>query len=600
MDRNLFVVSDLRWMRQDGSNAKRLAQGLCPLGRAVGHLSDGCNLLVKFRRQNGELAIDESARLNVFGGMFYVRSELLCSFVGSVVAPARYMAFFFEGTPTDARCIVSAWGDAFFDTIVTEDPAIRLASFDIPPIASTIVDSDGLVSKLYHAASLRDPEAFAVYASRFLDAPHILTALLSHVFMIQADDNIRFPVQVKKLAEQFRVLLSNPSAGVSIKAVRKSHLDLWSEVQALRFGFLDGGVARIPAAAGLEPMGLRVGIYSVRPGVEQPDDREQWRMKPYVLGDLLDRARPTRERPDMRRFHEAARYTLEPLTGLRHLREFPDTRLLLLHGPLVTQFLQYDEGEPNYLPFLSPAFLSEAGITESEVLASITALPNDPTGNPMWNQFMAIYGFVAKKVDECKTPIVGVVERPVGRPITLSVLERLKETNVINSAYVNRVRDELERYDITDDFLFGCVLQAGEYITPVQIQKNSPHRARDRWKPVVRQYPQPSALLLKTEDMNFPFRVEMNRVAAENVDFVARFLYHTARLLPRYAFPVGLDIVDKYAKVPDWISRGVSAQLTAAVLRRALKTGDAQLVTQIRLFLTSGPRDFFYRPSSNV
>ena len=600
MDPNFFIVANTRWLLQNGSHPKRVSQGLCPLGRHVVHLAAECNLLVKFRGASDEITIDDGARLKLVGEDFYVKSDGLCSFLHKGESRSKWVSFFFEGAESEARCIVGPWGEDFFETVTASDATMRLDAFDLPPRTATVVDSEQPLASLYRVASSQDPELYAVYVSRFLEAPHIITALFSHVFTIQAEDNIRFPVVVKKLAEQLRGLLTTAGASVSIRAVKKSHLDLWSDVQGQRFGFLDGGVARIPAMAGMEPIGLRVGVYSVRPGVAEPDEREQWRMKAYVLGDLVDLERPTQERPEMRRLHEASRYTLEPLTGLQHLKEFQETRLLLLHGPLVNQFLQYDEGEPNYVPFVSPTFLAAFGIDESSVLSTLKNLPQDSVGKPMWNQFMAIYGFVLKQIDDSLTPMVGVVERPTGRAVTLSVLDRLREDGLINSAYVDRVRKELDRYDITDDFLFGCVLRAGEYTTPVAIQKNLPHKARDRWQPIVHQYPKPSALLIKTEDTNFPFRVEMNRAAAADVDSPARFLYHTARLLPRYAFPVGLDIVDKYAKVPDWISRGVSVQLSAAVLRRALKTGDAHLVAQIRLLLTKGPRDFFYRPSARV
>jgi hypothetical protein len=600
MDPSFFVVLDSRWLLQDSQNQKRLAQGMCPVGKQAGFLSKDCALQVKFRATKGELSIDDQAVLKQIGDRYCIRSKDLCSYLTDIAPTSPWISFFVEGTDADARCIVSPWGEAFLKSVEASDPAVRLGAFDLPPATSTIVDADQLAATFFRLASSQDPELYALDASRFLDAPHIITALFSHVFAIQADDNIRFPIQVKKLSEQLRNFLHSEGASVRIQMVERSHLQLWSQVQGQRFGFLDGGVARIPAVAGMQPMGLRVGVYSVRPGIVEPDEREQWRMMPFVLGDLIDRARPTEERPDLRRFQEAARYTLEPLSGLQHLKKFEDTRVLLLHGPLVTQFLQYDEVDPNYLPFISPAFLNEFGINEATVSEAIDSLPRDSAGVSKWNQFMAIYGLVIKQVDESAVPIVGVVERPTGRAVILSVLERLKQDGLVTAAYVERVRKELERYDITDDFLFGCVLRAGEYITPVPIQKNPPHRARDHWQPVVRQFPKPSALLLKTEDMNFPFRVEMNRAAVEDAAFVARFLYHTARLLPRYAFPVGLDIVDKYAKVPDWISRGISAQLSAAVLRRALRTGDANVVSQVRLLLARSPRDFFFRPSARI
>lgn len=600
MEPSFFAVVNRRWLNADQQAERRLSNGLCPIGKTAGFLEPDCVLQIKARNDKGAIVIDDSAKLRRVGDTLCVKSEVLAQVLRTAPIDRQWAALYVEGAGNDARCILSLWDGDFLDRIESGDPPVRLAAFDLPPTTVTIVDSEVVAPSLYRAASSADRELFGVYASRFLDAPHIITALFSHVLAIQSDDNIRFPVQVKKVAEQLRSLLEQPNATVRVRRVERSHLDLWSSVQNQRFGFLDGGVARIPSVAGMQPMGLRVGVYSVRPGVVDPAEREKWRMMPFILGDLIDGKRPTAERPEPRRFQEAARYVLEPLSALQHLREFPDTRLLLLHGPIITQFVQYDQGEPNYLPFMAPDFLKRFEIDGATVEGCIADLPRDSSDIAMWNQFMAIYCCVMKMIDQASIPIAGVVERPTGRGVTISVLDTLKNDGLVTAAYVEKIRKELERYDITDDFLFGCVLSDGEYLTPVPIRKNPIRRARDQWKPVVRQYPVPMALLLKTEDMNFPFRVEMNVAAAGEMDFVARFLYHTARLLPHYAFPVGLDIADKYAKVPDWISRGISAQLQAGVLRRALRTGDANVVSQVRLLLATGPRDFFFRPSARI
>lgn len=599
MDRSFFIVVNGEWLIHYGNHPKRLSrQGLCPIGTSIAHLRDSCNLLVKYKDSSGTIVADDAARIQFVGNEVYIKCERLADFVLDRSHRDWYLGFFFEGTSNEARCVVDLWTPAFLSEIEAADPTLRFHAYDLPPMRATLVEESRLRAALYRAASSKEPELFVVHASRFLDAPHIINALFSHLFSITTEDNIRFPIQVKKIAEKLRLLLMHSQSTTRINVVRKSHLELWAEVQGQRFGFVDGGVARIAGLAGVEPMAMRVGVYSVKPGIVAPDKREQWSMQPFVLGDLIDQARLLSERPDSRRFIEAARYTLEPLTGLHHLANNPDTRLLLLHGPLVNQFAQYDEGEPNFLPFIAPRVLQKFGICRENVIARVAHIPHDVRGEPMWNHFMAIYAYVMRSVAESTTPIVGVVERPAGRAVATAVLERLRDDGVINQAAVDRVQRDLERYNITDEFLFGCVLRAGEYLTPVSIQKNLIRRARDRWQPVVRQYPQPFALLIKTEDTNFPFRVEMNEAASARHEFLARFLYHTARLLPRYAFPVGLDIVDKYAKIPDWISRGASTELSAAVLRKAMQTGDPHLVMQVRLRLARGPRDFFFRPSA--
>ena len=487
----------------------------------------------------------------------------------------------------------------FLRLIEAEEPTLRLSAYDLPPRTATLVDSPSVVETLYRFASAEAPDLFAVHTTRFLDTPHVLRRLFSHVLTLSSADNIKFPIQLKKIAEHMRERLLQDDTRLEIKKIERSHLDLWADAQGLELAYLDGGVARVGGLASLDPLALRVGVYSVTPGVENPDERERFAMYPYVVGDLIDRSRSS-EHVDRKRLSEAARYTLEPLTGLEHLSRHPNTSHLVLHGPLVTHFAQYDEGPPNYIPFVNPLFLARFGITAAKVKQRIRDIPRDSADQRCWNQFMALYGFVMRSIADSDKPIVGVVERTGGRAVFDAVLAQLRRDRVVSKQYEKKVQAILARYEFTDDFLFGCILKDGEYVSPVEIAKNLERRARDRWQPVVSRFLNPAATMLKTDSALFPFRVEMNPAATADLDFVLRLLYHTARLLPRYAFPVGLDIVDKYAKIPDWISRGISNQMTAVIMRRAVQTDDPAIVAQVRHLLAGGPRDFFYRPTAEM
>lgn len=593
MSSQFFIVVNPRWSKDPSGPGRRLAQGLLPLGAKAGHVVDGCKLLVKYRDSDGTVVADPMATIEAIGTDLYVKSEGLSRW-GSQLERGL-IVLLFEGTADEARCVATVWTSDEFEAV--EDPD-RLSMYGLPPSDHVVVDAESLTSVMYQLLADRDGDLCAAHADRFLQAPNILSALFSHVMGIRTDDSIRFPIKVKKIAEQLRAVLVDRDKEPRIQRIRKSHIDMWAEAQGDKFAFLDGGAARIGALPMLSPMALRVGIYAVRPGVDPEEGRETWTMRPYVVADLLDRDRRPASPPDRRRLQEAARYTLEALTGILYLRKTPDVRVLLTHGPLINQFTEYDEDHPHYIPFLAPEFLASVGLTKDELESRLTGLPSDTHGS-MWNHFMAVYGYVLAEIHDSTVPIAGVVERATGRHVSLAIIGALEQQGVFTREYTRRVREILDDYDITDDFLFGCMLREGEYVTPVTIDKNPANRPRPRWGPVVRQYPKPAAMLLKSEETNFPFRVELNPAAVAQGDFLARFLYHTARLLPRYAFPVGLDIVDKYAKVPDWLSRGISAQISAAVMRRAMNAGDARVLTQLRLFLARGPRDFFFRPTTD-
>ena len=105
---------------------------------------------------------------------------------------------------------------------------------------------------------------------------------------------------------------------------------------------------------------------------------------------------------------------------------------------------------------------------------------------------------------------------------------------------------------------------------------------------------------MKVHDATCPVRLEMNQAAHAQEAQVVSLTYHTARLLPRYAFPAGLDIVDKSAKIPDWMTHAVSRAGAAALMRKAIEYSDDPLVlAQVRRVLAGQPRDFFYRPTAH-
>ena len=247
---------------------------------------------------------------------------------------------------------------------------------------------------------------------------------------------------------------------------------------------------------------------------------------------------------------------------------------------------------------LASDFLAQFCITPAAIEAALSNIPVTAGNQRMSCQFMAVYGYLLHQMAQSQVPLIGVVERSAGTWLAQAVLDKAVEANIVKEDYNRKVVALLKRYNIADDFLFGCVLAEGEYVTPTLIKKNEKRRAREKWQQVVEQYKRPFATLLKTTETSFPFRVEMNEAANARQAHVMRTLYHTARLLPRYAFPVGLDIVDKYAKVPDWLSKNISARMAARVLNRTIAEGDARLVAQVRRLLAHTPRDFFYRPNS--
>ena len=76
----------------------------------------------------------------------------------------------------------------------------------------------------------------------------------------------------------------------------------------------------------------------------------------------------------------------------------------------------------------------------------------------------------------------------------------------------------------------------------------------------------------------------------------ARRVYLYSQLLPRYGFPVGLDIVDKHAKVPEWMSKQMNTMLTVQLMRKALESGNPVAIRLAKRIVSANTRDWLFRP----
>jgi hypothetical protein len=158
--------------------------------------------------------------------------------------------------------------------------------------------------------------------------------------------------------------------------------------------------------------------------------------------------------------------------------------------------------------------------------------------------------------------------------------------------------DDGDAQRITDSLLFRCVLEPGEVLKPVAIDRNEMRRAPRAWHDVIGQYPKPIVSYIQPTEWNAPIRVEMFEKDTEIFEETAALVIHCAMLLPQYAFPVGLDIVDKFAKIPNWMSRPINTHTAVQALRQALDHGDDKLFDNLRRILCGTNRDWLLRPGS--
>lgn len=357
---------------------------------------------------------------------------------------------------------------------------------------------------------------------------------------------------------------------------------------------------------GSAPIAVRVGGYVVTPGVHGPD-REQFTMLRYLIDELYAHAEGgvyDNSFPDIGALRDAARISIEAAGAVRMLSDRPDLSWVMLHGALVNPVSRYtDVMQDGNVRHRFPDF-SDTALAE--------LLPGEPARTGRDRNFISVHLRQLELLQQSKAIICGVVEREsTTSSVCRAVLDSLDNELIrevlpippdkwkawFRHAIDPASNEEYEGQRISDTLLFRCVLEPGEALVPVALDRNELRRAPEAWKEdVIARYPKPWVSYLLVTEWNAPIRIEMFEKDVSRFSETADLVMHCALLLPRYAFPVGLDIVDKFAKIPDWMSRSVNTRTAVLALKRALDEGDSKLFDSLRRMLCGSGREWLLRP----
>lgn len=401
-------------------------------------------------------------------------------------------------------------------------------------------------------------------------------------------DQREFTSKLTKLAGVFRKLLDG-----DILQIPRDHATVWKNAAGHRFAFIDGGTASI-TALGTEPLAVRVGTYTVIPG-DSSLNREHFGMNHHLVDNMFGPETSTRvftadpEENEIGKVRDVARIGLESAAALQGVENHTDLQYLFLHGPLVNPVSPYAD-----CPEFSSYALGQMGLSDSKIRMHAQEVM-DSIAEGDESHFIPVYHYMLKKLFKSSVPVAGIIERSsMSRIVATSIIQKRRGTS---TRLLDRVIEEMKKYRINDAMLFASVLNEGEYIRPFEIDKNEQRRASPRWDKLIADYPKPWTTYVMLRQTALPVRIEMTQGSSfTQYAPMLSLIYHMALLLPLYAFPVGLDIVDKYAKVPSWMSRQLSRHHAGMVLRQALASGDLDLYNQIRLTLTRNSREWFLRP----
>ncbi|MGH2487694.1 MAG: DNA double-strand break repair nuclease NurA [Ktedonobacterales bacterium] len=419
----------------------------------------------------------------------------------------------------------------------------------------------------------------------------------------------------------------------------------WQDAQGEVVTFIDGGVGQVRISSQV-PILLRVGSYCVRTGEQRLAEREQFGYYPVILGDLEG---GSKERKD---FIDIVRITAELLGGLAALSRTPDLRVLMFHGPLVylvgsyaghspftekdiDLFLNCYAADPDQGRALKQQFLAEAGVyTYPRMLPErADELTQRHLFEPLaWMAFL-YRRLIAVAAERTPRPIiVGVVERGELHEFSERVLldrvfqglRKKGHADYFNTLYgrtdLTSPKALLDKLGYTDALLLAMLLRPGERTEVWSVDKfSSLHVGRialpgeawtteANWAPLrpgnSRElslgFPHVEACYLHVNETTEPVRIEVfSELGAEQIVEAARRAYLYSRLLPGYGFPVGLDIADKFAKVPAWLtdaySKLIKYHLSVSLQRGEVSDSEMRKILVQAIYMTH--RDWLFRPN---
>jgi len=224
--------------------------------------------------------------------------------------------------------------------------------------------------------------------------------------------------------------------------------------------------------------------------------------------------------------------------------------------------------------------------------------------------------------------IAGVVERGELREFSEKVLLKrvfLGLRNKNRQDYFNEMYGRkdlksptslLDKLGYTDTLLLAMLLKPGEFSESWSIGKydglreakvSLPGEVREEpvnfeaLKPGDLGFPRVSGCYVMVNETTEPVRIEIFEELGEDQSIqAANRTYLYSKLLPGYGFPVGLDIADKFAHVPAWLTNAYSKlikhHLGVSLQKGEINDAEMRRILVQAIYITH--RDWLFRPKT--
>ncbi len=379
------------------------------------------------------------------------------------------------------------------------------------------------------------------------------------------------PLEKKKVVK-------DPSSTVETSEILESLRDN-------RVGSLDGGQGKGLLGTTI-PFILRTVVFSVKLG-DRSSSREDFTPS-YFMANELSAGAMGAEEELLAAILEIFELKSALLTVEQH-----DIDILLLHGPLTRSFSVF-LGDDYYISESDIEVVVGKDLTSDYKNWKSSLSPTQQKSLDRFSSFGLIVFLLSRLIKAAEkkgTLICGVIERTTSTEVTQQILyKNITGIYSKNEDWFKKVtglplkspQDEyiklfLDRLGYTDSLILGSLLQKGECTEWREGRANryQPDNRKNFGLPIgfITGQKELSDLVpvtnysyIRTSNFNAPFRVEIPEwLNSAQRDKLIRSVYAFSQFLPQYAFPVNLDIVDKLAKVPNWITNAFVGMITKEI-----------------------------------
>ena len=364
--------------------------------------------------------------------------------------------------------------------------------------------------------------------------------------------------------------------------------EFWPKAKKKTVAFVDGGLAR-NNLFNSSPLAIRSGSYIVNKHLKE----ELFEHYTNVVLNLFDRKNDLYDSIEDELFEslmltkkkDAARIIIEAAELVNHIITKRRIDLCFLHGPI----------QAVLTPFVQEGFPPFTNLAVQKIIPTYKKNLNVDD-----RHFINVYLECIKLIKNASYPIYGVLETAISSSYSRNLLYAFKNKGIISQKDYDETINIIKEYRITDNNIFEIILEKNQALKPLEIQKQfygSKIIQKSRWDEKIIEYPNVFVGFIKVNDFQSPIRIETYNYPKNLINDFS-YILAISKLLPSYSYPVGLHIVDKLVKIPQWWNKANKKQWQSHALNDFIKSNQKNPNSLILKYITNKNRTWSNRPKN--